>query len=104
MPLVSLQTEANLPKCCRRDGKHQCSMKGMTGSGTAIQSVGKKCPLYPAGKASPALAKTGVTIPPYVTAAPVATLVASIEQTEARYRVSYSRASQKRGPPAFLLS
>ena len=106
LPLVSLGTsgEEKLPSCCRRDGKHRCSMKGMAGSGAGLSGLRAKCPVYPNGQASPALTAFDVPIPTLAGEAPVHGLAVLIEQTEARYRISYSRAGQKRGPPSFLLS
>jgi hypothetical protein len=99
LPLVSLRAEAKLPACCRRDGKHKCSMKSMAGAGLTLKAQ-SNCPLYPSGKASPAVTKFGVASPAVAMAAPLVDFIAPVAQTEARYRVSYSRAGQKRGPPS----
>ncbi len=105
LPLLASGFDAKLPACCKRDGKHKCAMKNMPGSsGLTLQSVSGKCPLYPAGKPSPAAGKTGLAIPFFHTAAPVASLLTAVAQTETRYRISCSRASQKRGPPSLPLS
>lgn len=94
---------SSLPACCRRAGKHGCAMTAAApsgASGSALQAA--PCPMYPRAVAIPAQAKAnGVT-------ASAATLAANVShsalqpQTEARYRISYNRSSQKRGPPSFL--
>jgi hypothetical protein len=99
LPLLAFRAEAKLPACCRRDGKHKCSMKSMPGNGLTLKGQ-SKCPLYPSGKASLAVAKLGVAVPAVAVEAPLVDFAAPAAQTEARYRVSYSRTSQKRGPPS----
>jgi hypothetical protein len=89
---------SNLPRCCRRDGKHACSlMTQPPGFGPAFQNA--RCPLYPGGRAVPAQAKaTGATRIAVLRAA-VVRYSARQPQSEILCRMSYSRASQKRGPP-----
>ncbi len=92
---------SNLPMCCRRDGKHACTLMAPSPiSGPALQAA--RCPLYPGARALPAQAKaSGLT--PFVTVhAAIASQSSAQPQTEARCRMSYSRAGQKRGPPVFL--
>lgn len=92
---------SNLPLCCRRDGRHACSLMAQPPvSGAALQAA--RCPLYPGARAVPAQAKaSGLT--PFVTVnAAIASHSAAQPQTETRYRMSYSRARQKRGPPVIL--
>jgi hypothetical protein len=106
-------SESNLPECCRRDGKHHCALSSMAvsmmqdgetqdASGPGMKSVAEKCPYAPGRGAALAHGKT-----PLLRAAvtPLASLVshpAGQAQTEARYRVSFSRVRQKRGPPSLL--
>lgn len=95
--------EANLPQCCRRTGIHHCSMgqdEGGPAGGTSFQSIQTRCPACPIGaaaSASPdfAFLKASVAIFASVVSHP-----STHFQTEARYRVSFSRTRQKRGPPA----
>jgi hypothetical protein len=54
--LATSDSEADLPACCRRDGKHHCGMleskAGASQAGPAWQSA--KCPSFPAVKGMPA--------------------------------------------------
>jgi hypothetical protein len=103
-PLAFADPESNLPECCRRSGAHHCSMTDDAASadGTHFQSIATKCPAFPVATAAPfspdvALLKGSGAIFAAVVSHP------SIHfQTEARYRVSFSRSRQKRGPPTIL--
>jgi hypothetical protein len=106
-PILSSNGESKLPSCCRRDGKHHCSMMSTTASGSQesggeIKGTRTRCPLYPAGKAAPASAKATTPRPGFVLEAPVWSHPAAVAQTEARFRLSFGRAWQKRGPPSLL--
>jgi hypothetical protein len=92
---------SNLPFCCRRDGRHACSLMAQSPAfGPAFQAA--PCQLYPGARALPAQSKgNGVPISVAVNAG-IASHSAAQPQTEARYRMSYSRAGQKRGPPVSL--
>jgi len=109
LPLVSSLlgervAEADLPACCRRDGRHHCAMTAeelMQGSATHM--VGEKCPYTPAAPA--------VVVLPSFTPTPAAMIFAGLihhpaisPQTETQLRVSFDRVRQKRGPPAAPLS
>ena len=108
-PFVSSDSgqESKLPPCCRRDGSHHCSMMKAAAheseSAPSVKAASTKCPLYPTGQAMPVPAKAIAARPMVIDAAPAWSRPNAIEQTEARYRLSFSRASQKRGPP-FRLS
>ena len=112
-------SESKLPECCRRAGKHHCStmmgssMGSMTmqvtmqdamqeSSGPAVRPTAGECPYSPRGGPSSPYGKTPL---PRAARTVVASLVshpAGPAQTEARYRVSFSRVRQKRGPPSPL--
>jgi hypothetical protein len=116
-PLALADSEANLPACCRRNGAHHCSMKGsMPGEmqsgemeesvpstdGTAFYFARQCCPACPGTAAA---SNQGPVAVLRNSAAIFAGLVShpSIQpQTEARYRVAFSRSRQKRGPPVVL--
>jgi len=94
--------EASLPACCRRGGKHHCEAYPQQSSeDRGFGSVREKCPYSPA-------ALTIVVLPsfaPTTASAIYAGVVrhASVApQTDARRRISYDRARQKRGPPSLL--
>jgi len=102
--LASDAVDASLPACCRRAGKHHCAMSMDTGSqpGKSFSIVAEKCPCTPATTTAFHLSAfappaddaifAGLTSHPAIHA-----------QTEARYRISFDRARQKRGPPSLNL-
>lgn len=104
-PALFADPESNLPECCRRKGAHQCSMgapDGVPSDGAAFR-VAARCPACPV---APAVAATDTAV---ALAGSSGTVFASLvshpsvqPQTEAQYRVSFSRSRQKRGPPALL--
>ncbi|QNI31349.1 hypothetical protein H7849_20030 [Alloacidobacterium dinghuense] len=100
--LASDAVNASLPACCRRAGKHHCAMDADTQQGKSISIIAEKCPYAPAAQvvfhlsifAPPADAAVfaGLTQHPAIHA-----------QTAARYRISFDRSRQKRGPPSLIL-
>lgn len=111
-PVLLADADSDLPACCRRDGKHRCSMGPMgmedtlTGQAPApvpaVSPIRPKCPCYPAtitasGESSVGFLKSFQAVCPSLVSHP-----ASGTQTEALYRLSFSRCRHKRGPPAFL--
>lgn len=103
-PLLAPDAEAALPACCRRNGKHHCMMRGMEQTGgkdTGFTSVSEKCPCVPPS--------TGAVHAPTYKPAAGAQFYADIvrhpacaAQTEARFRISFLRSHQRRGPPSPL--
>lgn len=65
LPGMTSSGESKLPACCRKDGKHKCGMKSMSG-GSALAGAGEidhesqvrpekaSCPYCPEGRFSPA--------------------------------------------------
>jgi hypothetical protein len=109
LPLVPFddgrESEAQLPACCRRDGKHGCGMQKAAAAAAATQGVWMKaklavCGQYPSGKSTTATARATVRgkddsfVPAAVSEA------AATPQLEVLWRISYSRYAQRRGPPA----
>jgi hypothetical protein len=104
-------SESKLLECCRRTGKHHCSAMMQPSSmqdgiqessGPTVRQAAEKCPYPPRGGSSSPYGKTPL---PRAARTMVALLVghpAGLVQTEARYRVSFSRVRQKRGPPSPL--
>ncbi len=97
---------AQLPICCRAQGKHKCAMREGTahasGTAPAIYPVcGQFALLQPvsstAANSSVFLPKASRLFFAAISSHPVIQ-----EQTEARYRISFARSRQKRGPPFFL--
>jgi hypothetical protein len=103
-PPVAQDAEANLPACCRGNGKHHCAMRGtmrLAGSQRGFTSVSEKCPYVPASTC----AVHSATFKPETGARLFATVVFSpvcAAQVEAVYRDSFHRSHPKRGPPALL--
>jgi hypothetical protein len=71
-------------------------------SAKAFSSAISKCPRYPVAAPAP---RPYSVVPDgaHTTGMAIFVRPASLPQTEARYRVSYSRSRQKRGPPVILL-
>ncbi len=100
LPALFADSESRLPACCRRTGNHHCSMMpaatNSPGEGLAARS--QKCSRYPAMSVSAHIEQAA---PP--TADRVAWNIeprgAARAQAEALYRISHSRAREKRGPP-----
>ena len=67
--------------------------------GPTAKSVPSKCPYYPKAGAAQAYSKTVILKASEAIFASLISLPAAQTQTEALYRVSYSRSRQKRGPP-----
>ncbi|MFN0171085.1 MAG: hypothetical protein ACKV22_32100 [Bryobacteraceae bacterium] len=104
-PALVVNAKTALPECCRRDGTHHCSMMDSTDmprqpSGAAVEAAREKCPLFPKGGAIPVSGSIGDLSPSPFFFASLVSLPAVVEQAETRYRISFSRARQKRGPPS----
>jgi hypothetical protein len=105
-PLFALtaKSDANLPACCRRGGKHHCMENMAERSQSAsrdsqFQAPAEKCPYCPA---SVAVIHGDAFVPP-TSQAVFAALIAHpavVAQTESKLRISRNRSRQKRGPPA----
>jgi hypothetical protein len=103
-PIFGPGAGANLPPCCRRDGKHHCMMRMMgqlSGSQKGFNSVTEKCPCQPA-------ATCAVHSPVFKPEAgsrfyaQVVTYAACAPRTEALFRIAFLRSHPKRGPPSPL--
>ena len=104
-PVVFADSDSKLPPCCRKSGKHHCSMAKMVdlqddSAGATIKSVQTKCPFFPNGTVVPPASKEARTSPALVFFAAIVSHPTAHEQTEAQYRVAFSRARHKRGPPS----
>ena len=103
-PALFAGSDVNLPACCRKDGKHHCAMSDSDAAvpGALIQGVKAKCPAFPKGEAAPVSSNAGVLIHLKAHVAAIISYPAAAAQAETLYRVSFSRSSQKRGPPSLL--
>jgi hypothetical protein len=94
-------SEASLPACCRRDGKHHCAMTAnvMAGSEeTQFKSAPESCPFRQDARAVAHLA-LAFAPPAQSFFAGLSSHPAIHEQTLAHLRTSECRSHQKRGPP-----
>lgn len=114
LPLVSplfaaSAADAEVPVCCRRDGKHHCIMsavaKSLSGDTAKAEtaSLQERCPYNPVSPAA-------VNLPfvPHQIQAAIFTGIlnqsAYHAQTETTPRITPDRSHQKRGPPTLTLS
>jgi hypothetical protein len=100
LPAFSLSIESNLPACCRRAGKHHCTMNGAQSqqSGQSLATLTVKCPYFPHfAMSGHHQAYTGRGATSFY--AELVHHPAQAPQTEANYRISFDRSRQKRGPP-----
>ena len=98
-PLL-LADDSNLPACCRRLGAHHCALASMDTHGVSL--IQQRCAQFPLGGAALAASGMAAVTSSQVVFAAVVNHPAAHAQTEALYRVSFSRVRQKRGPPALL--
>jgi hypothetical protein len=102
LPLLRADAASSLPSCCRREGKHRCSMDSESKYQEGLSPIQPKCSNYPAtiairGDWNVAFFKNSPSI-----CASLLNYTCALAQAEAKYRVSFSRSRQKRGPPALL--
>lgn len=96
-------TDASLPACCRRDGKHHCIMTmsrlaAAQGSHPEFKAPADKCPYSPL---SPVRIHDLTSLSSLQDLVSVKVMTCSIgqAQTKTRRRILYDRSQQKRGPP-----
>ncbi len=102
-PVLLADADSNLPACCRRLGLHRCALVATLAapaSGPSAQAA--SCSSFPGARAVPVQAKADVHKASQGLVSSLATYATEREQTEARYRVSFNRSRQKRGPPALF--
>ena len=102
--LLALTAESNLPACCRRDGKHHCSMDQKAfavSTGPSVRAI-SGCPLFPAGKSAPSARQTDAALPAAAFSSPVVEWPAEASQTASLLRPAFERTSPKRGPPSLI--
>ncbi|MEO8051892.1 MAG: hypothetical protein ABI833_15860 [Acidobacteriota bacterium] len=100
---IATDPEAQLPACCRAHGKHHCMMPVGSPSGAPMfRPQNSVCPLFPSAGALGASDSTVTLAASQHFFAGIVSHPAAHAQTEALYRISYSRTGQKRGPPVVL--
>jgi hypothetical protein len=95
--LPAVYSTPNLPACCRRNGKHHCSMEAVSHSGPSAQSA--RCAAYP-GAQSGAVFLAILTRPAAAGSSQITQPIAAARSQFAHD--SYNRAGQQRGPPTPL--
>ncbi|MDR3791767.1 MAG: hypothetical protein P4L03_00160 [Terracidiphilus sp.] len=102
-PLLAPSAEASLPPCCRRHGKHHCSMMTpLTGSQRGVETIQEKCPFTRVAKGA-AHTVAYRSEPAGTCIAPVSKLLTRAPQTITLRSTSLDRSCPKRGPPALFL-
>ena len=98
-PLLAPGAEANLPPCCRRHGKHHCSMmEPLAGGRRGVQTIQEKCPFQ-------RVAKTTAHTAAYHPEAVAALLPGTVNQpappvsSEPLCRLALEHSRLQRGPP-----
>jgi hypothetical protein len=102
-PLIAAPTEAKLPACCRRDGKHRCAaMQSQSQQSSGLKIASVACAQYPKLKATPVISGGLVVENPvaWFLFRPVET-VSFAEDSLRQSLVADGR--QERGPPSFSL-
>jgi hypothetical protein len=102
LPLLGAKaTDAKLPICCRKDGKHHCAMSMDASNNSSARTIAEKCPYSIPTSAIPVLRSAT----PAAAASIFAGIIqhpAAFSQVEAHRRISFDRSRQKRGPPSQL--
>jgi len=101
-PALTLEPEAKLPACCRRDGKHGCAMlksRSSEQSGRPILKGRVHCESYPTGNAIPAAAKVIIAQPVHRIGPSCVCDAQLIAPVQVPHRRSMPRAWRQRGPP-----
>jgi hypothetical protein len=104
-PFFAPDAEASLPPCCRRHGKHHCSMRmmgQMPSNQTGFTTVTEKCP-YQTASTCAAHAPTIAAEGGRRFYAEIVRHPACVAQTESLFRISFHRSHQKRSPPTPLV-
>jgi hypothetical protein len=103
LPFLAVSSpDANLPACCRRDGRHHCAMMAMMERASHEISFRTQPPACPYRSQSVLLARS-FSVHPSASMAFYAALVehpAIHAQTVAARLVSAARSHRKRGPPS----
>jgi hypothetical protein len=101
-------SDAGLPACCRKDGKHHCTMTAVqraslvSGLKNGFTAPAENCPYTPRFLVQSHQAQFALDTSQSVFAG-VASHPAAFPQTQAKYRISFRNSRQKRGPPVASL-
>ena len=99
--LLADDGQSNLPSCCRKHGKHGCAMKTAPKHNTAsISNLATRCVVFPQKAELPASYNSAAALPSTSQALLCYSHPTQQAQTQARFRIAHTRASQRRGPPS----
>jgi hypothetical protein len=103
-PLLAINSQSDLPACCRRNGKHHCTgnMRMPASDETQVTGAGMKCPMFPTAALVPGHNTQISPNTSQVFYAAIAAHPAIHAQVESFYRICWSRSQQKRGSPELL--
>ena len=105
LPAVGAGAAADVPVCCRKDGKHKCSMRAASEtlpSEVAPATIHEKCPCVPPGMTTGPVDRA-VSFTASAIVAAVVSHPAMSPLPVASCRILTSRSHQKRGPPSPLV-
>jgi hypothetical protein len=91
--------DAGLPVCCRRHGRHHCTMLDTTRAPSAHRIVAV-CPLWPQRALAPSAISHTFTAPAASPALALRTTLTSRTHSIAHRRTARDRSHSQRGPPA----
>lgn len=100
-PAFGPDAEANLPACCRRNGKHHCAMRWMAQRDAGfpgLTTVSEKCPCGPAA-ASAVHSGSYYRSADSSLSAHLSNQPTALRQAEPLLRISLPGGHSKRGPP-----
>jgi len=109
LPLAQPDTDASLPACCRRNGKHHCAMmaryerlhRDQSGQ-PAVRSSAGSCPYR--SMLFPPAARHAAGLPAFRDFhARLVSYPAVLLQADLKARISKARSHYKRGPPSFFV-
>ncbi len=104
-PALFADNGSELPACCRRDGKHRCSMRmapAQQRTGPAFESRVERCPYYPAAPGSAShRGYAPATAAHQLPWAPPQTSYA-LPSNDTRPGSTFARTRRERGPPLFF--
>ena len=99
--LLQASAGPQLPACCRRDGKHHCTLQTSGGhsTGPVFQAIAEKCPAFPAATVARSGGNAALLKGSGAVWAALAAATWIPRQIAPSYRLTGNRSCPKRGPP-----
>jgi len=103
-PVLVADTESRLPECCRRLGKHHCTMPAgsQETSGVGLKAAAVRCASFPSTTAARCLSNAMALVADRNDSIPAFAQLASYVHSRSLYRLSSDRSRHKRGPPSLF--